>query len=247
MASKAMTDLSWLTARPIAHRGYHDQNKTVWENTLSAFQRAVDKGFAIECDVHLSSDGVPMIFHDQGLERLTGTDGFIWQRTAGELAALRIGGTADHVPTLRELLDLVDGRVPLVVELKGIPGRDDGLVKRVCDMLHGYKGKVAIMSFDHWLVRQFPAHAKKIPTGLTAYGTKNHEVEPHFSMLAYGISFTSYSVTELPNRFVDFVREKLSMPVITWTVRDRAMVEHTFAHADQMTFEGFDPDANLTS
>ena len=237
-----MADLSWLTARPIAHRGLHDMNNTVWENTLTAFARAADAGYAIECDVHLTSDGVPVVFHDDGLSRLTGTDGYVWQRTARELSALRVGGTADHPPTLKEMLDLVDGRVPLVVELKGTPGRDADLVERVCALLHGYRGKVAIMSFDHWLIRQFPAHARGIPTGLTAWGGENHEIEAHFSMLAHGLSFVSYSVQHLPNRFTGFVREKLGMPVITWTVRDMAAAETTFAHADQMTFEGFEPD-----
>jgi glycerophosphoryl diester phosphodiesterase len=237
-----MADVSWLTARPIAHRGYHDLNKACWENTLSAFGRAAENDFSIECDVHLSADGVPVVFHDDGLFRLTGKDGYVWQRTAREIAMLRVGGTADHVPTLKELLDTVHGRVPIVVELKGIPGHDDGLVERVCGMLRDYGGRAAIMSFDHWLIRQFPAHARDIPTGLTAWGDKEHELEAHFSMLAHGISFVSYGVGHLPNRFISFVREKLAMPVITWTVRDQAAVAATFAHADQMTFEGFVPE-----
>ena len=70
-----MTDIAWINERPIAHRGYHDLNKTRWENTLSAFAAAVERGFAIECDVHLSADGVPVVFHDDDLKRLTGTEG----------------------------------------------------------------------------------------------------------------------------------------------------------------------------
>ena len=89
-----MTDIAWIKQRPIAHRGYHDLNKTRWENTLSAFAAAVDKNYAIECDVHLSADGVPVVFHDHDLKRLTGSEGYIWQRTAAELQALSIGGTA---------------------------------------------------------------------------------------------------------------------------------------------------------
>ncbi|MEO5322748.1 glycerophosphodiester phosphodiesterase [Mesorhizobium sp. CC13] len=237
-----MTDLAWLTARPIAHRGLHDLNKQCWENTLSAFERAAQRGYAIECDVHLTADGDVVVFHDNALDRLTGTEGYVWQRTAAELGALRIGGTADHVPTLHELLRLVDGRVPLVIELKGIPGKDDGLVAKVGAALRDYHGKAAIMSFDHWLIRDFARHAPGIPGGLTAWGEKDHELEAHFSMLAHGISFVSYAVDHLPNRFVGFVRGRLGMPVITWTVRDRNAVERTFAHADQMTFEGFLPD-----
>lgn len=238
-----MSDLSWLTARPIAHRGLHDLNRECWENTLSAFERAAERGYAIECDVHLTADGVPVVFHDGQLARLAGQEGYVWQRTAAEMAALRVGGTDDHVPTLEQALALVAGRVPVVIELKGIPGRDEGLVAAVADALRGYEGKAAIMSFDHWLIRDFGRDAPGIPAGLTACGEKEHEIEAHFSMLAHGIDFVSYDVTQLPNRFVTFVRDKLGMPVITWTVRGEADVQRTFAYADQMTFEGFDPDA----
>lgn len=238
-----MTDLSWLTARPIAHRGYHDMNRTRWENTLPAFDAAIAQNFAIECDVHLSADGVPVVFHDDDLLRLAGQDGYVWQRTAAEMGALSIGGTGDHAPTLSEMLDRVAGRVPLVIELKGIPGHDDGLVAKVAELLRAYSGRAAIMSFDHWLIRRFPTEAAGIPAGLTAYGQKQSEIEAHFSMLGNGISFVSYGVFDLPNPFIRFVRERLAMPVITWTVRKPAEVAQTVAEADQMTFEGFDPDA----
>ena len=238
-----MTGLTWLVERPIAHRGFHDMNKTRWENTLSAFGAAAERGYAIECDVHLTADGEVVVFHDDELKRLAGVEGYVWQRTAAELGALRVGGTADHVPTLYEMLAYVGGRVPIVIELKGIPGRDHGLVRKVARALKGYDGKVAIMSFDHWLIREFAEHAPGVPAGLTAWGDKDHEIEAHFAMLAHGISFVSYGVVHLPNRFVHFVRDRRAMPVITWTVRDQAAVEATFAHADQMTFEGFEPNA----
>jgi glycerophosphoryl diester phosphodiesterase len=242
-----MSDIAWITKRPVAHRGYHDLNKTRWENTLSAFAAAVEKNYAIECDVHLSSDGVPVVLHDNDLKRLTGSEGFVWQRTAAELTALKIGGTADHLPTLAETLSLVAGRVPLVIELKGIAGHDAGLVACVARQLRNYPGKAALMSFDHWLIRDFAKDAPGIPAGLTAYGGMQQEFEAHCSMLANGISFVSYDVTALPNKFVSFVREQLAMPVISWTVRDQAALRLSEAHADQMTFEGFDPDGALTS
>src|SRR5690606_25227319 len=122
LTADGMTDISWLAERPIAHRGYHDQNGRRWENTLSAFDAAIERGYAIECDVHLSADGVPVVFHDDTLERLTGREGTVYQKTAAELAQMKIGGTEDHVPTLAEMLARVRGRVPLVIELKGIEG-----------------------------------------------------------------------------------------------------------------------------
>ena len=235
-----MTDISWLTQRPIAHRGYHDMNKTRWENTLSAARAAIERNYAIECDVHLSSDGVPVVFHDSELERLTGQNGFIYEKTAAEMAAMKIGGTDDHAPTLRELLEVIDGRVPLVIELKGIEGKDNGLVKAVASVLSGYQGQAAIMSFDHWLVRRFAEDAPGIPGGLTAEGKGSRDLELHFSMLAHPISFVSFSVSDLPNPFISFVREKLAMPVITWTVRDQQARDTTARYADQVTFEGYE-------
>src|SRR5690606_31589905 len=119
---------------------------------------------------HLTGDGEVVVFHDDTLSRLTGTDGYVWQRTAAEMAALRVGTTRNHPPRLSELLDLVAGRVPLVIELKGIPGRDEGLVARVAQALSAYDGKAAIMSFDHWLVRDFAGQAPGVVAGLTAWG-----------------------------------------------------------------------------
>lgn len=239
-----VSNLSWLTARPIAHRGYHDLNRTRWENTLSAFDAAADRDFAIECDVHLSADGVPVVFHDEELKRLTGSDGFVHEKTAADLAQIKIGGTGDHVPTLAEMLARIGGRVPLVIELKGIEGKDEGLVAKVGDLLRTYRGHAAIMSFDHWLVRKFATEAPGIPAGLTATGRRPGELEAHFSMLAHTISFCSFHVWDLPNPFVSMLRETLRMPVITWTVRDAKALELTRTHADQMTFEGFDPDVS---
>lgn len=235
-----MSDLSWLVRRPIAHRGYHDLNRTRWENTLPAFDAAIAHDYAIECDVHLSADGVPVVFHDDTLERLTGQQGNIFDKTAAELGQMKVGTTADHVPTLAEMLARVRGRVPLVIELKGIEGKDVGLVKEVAKTLEGYDGDVALMSFDHWLVRDFARDAPGIPGGLTAHGRTPRDLEAHFSMLAHPISFVSFGVMDLPNPFVSLVREKLAMPVITWTVRDQWSRDVTAAHADQMTFEGFE-------
>ena len=118
-----------------------------------------------------------------------------------------------------------------------------GLVERVGEMLRDLSGQ----GRDHVVrpladSRLCPAYARAFRRGLTAWGTATQEIEAHFSMLAHGIDFVSYAVDHLPNPFVTFVRDRLGMPVISWTVRDEAAVELTFAHADQMTFEGFEPE-----
>lgn len=237
-----MIDCMWLKDKPVAHRGLHDGNKLVWENTLSAFRRAVDGGHPIECDVHLTADGEVIVFHDSDLKRLTGLEGKIHEKALADMEAMSIGGTTDYPPSLKTMLDFVNGRVPLVVELKGDLGHDDGLVAAVGLLLKNYTGKVAIMSFDHHLIRQFKRVLPGVAAGLTAEGLRDADIEAHFSMLAHDIDFVSYNVHHLPNRFVTFVREKFGMPVITWTVRTPEAFAKTYAEANQATFEGIDPD-----
>lgn len=237
-----MIDCSWLKERPVAHRGLHDGNRLVWENTLSAFRRAVETGHPIECDVHLTSDGEVIVFHDSDLKRLTGLEGFVHQKTLNEMKAMFVGGTSDQPLSLRDMLDFVAGRVPLVIELKGDSGHDDGLVAAVGLLVKDYSGKVAIMSFDHHLIRQFKRVLPGVAAGLTAEGTRDSDIEGHFAMLAHDIDFVSYNVHHLPNRFITFVREKLRLPVITWTARSPEDFAKTYAEADQPTFEGIDPD-----
>ncbi|MBB4142054.1 glycerophosphoryl diester phosphodiesterase [Rhizobium rhizoryzae] len=231
----------WIKEIPVAHRGYHDQNKKVWENTLSAFSRAVEAGFAIECDIQLSSDSVPMVFHDHTLERLCGIAGDVREKSAAELGLLSVGGTGDKVPRLRQMLDLVKGKVPLVIELKGRTEEDDdGFAEAVLEVLEGYQGKVALMSFDHHLLFALKKAGSPFPVGLTAEGNDPDKFFEHDEAMQAGLDFISYHWAHLPNSFVEAQRSR-GIPVITWTVRDENARSHTYTHADQMTFEGFDP------
>lgn len=240
-----MSNIEWLTKLPISHRGLHDLNNKCWENTLPAFQAAIDKNFAIECDVHLTKDKKIIVFHDDDLKRLAKREGKITELTLDEARKLKIGTTGDHAPSLREVLDLVKGRVPLVIELKGIEGQDDGLIQGVANELATYSGPVAIMSFCHHLIRDFARLAPGIPCGLTAEGSNTKALEAHFSMLAHKLDFVSYHVDELPSPFITFIREKLHMPVITWTVKNMESKRRSDLYADQITFEGFDPRAMI--
>ncbi|WP_337269780.1 glycerophosphodiester phosphodiesterase [Oryzifoliimicrobium ureilyticus] len=235
-----MTSADWIKATPIAHRGYHDLNKEIWENTLSAFSRAVEAGFAIECDLQYASDGVPVVFHDDDLERLCNLKGDVRGKTSSELSLLSIGGTKDKVPTLKQLLQHVNGRVPLVIELKGREGDDEGFAETVLEILADYQGKVALMSFDHWLLADLKAANCPYPVGLTAYGKEPEALALHENAMALGLDFISYFFADLPNPFISAQRQH-GTPVITWTVRNEEARKITFEQADQMTFEGFDP------
>lgn len=250
-----MTDLSFLTARPIAHRGYHDTAEGRVENTLSAVQAAVDRGFAIEIDVHLSADGQVFVFHDWTLDRLTRGTGPIAGLSLQDLKSVPFKTTDDRIPSLREVLDAVGGKVPLVIEVKSEhSGPETELVAALARELGGYEGHIAVMSFSPAVVLELKRTAPHLVRGIVADDAEDEEyaalspAERHaLATLAHAGEtephFVSYWVKLLPNAVSRKVREDWKLPLITWTVRtpeDRLATER---HADQMTFEGFDPDA----
>ena len=237
-------DLSWLTARPIAHRGFHAVGGVGRgrENTPTAFRAGVEAGFAIELDVQLSADGEAMVHHDATLDRLTGETGPVLARDADALGRIEVGG--DPIATLPQVMAIVADAVPLVVEVKA-ETLDDADAERLTDrtvaLARHYRGRVAPMSFDHRVLRR--CIELGAPCGLTAEGATDAAFARH-AMVADGAAFLSYAVDHLPNPFVAAFRAS-GRPVITWTVRTPAQVAATRAHADQMTFEGIHPPAVL--
>ncbi len=149
--------------RPYAHRGLW--GGAVPENSLAAFRLAAEKGFAIELDVQLSKDGEVMVFHDYTLTRMCGKEVKLAALTAAELATCRLDGTEEVIPTFREVLDAVGGRVPLLVELKGESG-NTALCPAVAALLDAYKGKWCVESFNPLLLRWFKKHRKDAARGL---------------------------------------------------------------------------------
>lgn len=147
---------------PYAHRGLHD--KTIPENSLPAFRAAVEGGYGIELDVQLSSDGEVMVFHDESLLRMTGCDASLYSKTKEELTALTLGDTDERIPTFREVLSLIDGRVPLLVEIKS-----DHAVLEVCrktaELLDEYKGAYMIESFHPLAVNWFRKNRPSVVRG----------------------------------------------------------------------------------
>jgi len=147
--------------RPIAHRGLHDVSKGIYENTLSAARAAVEGGYNIELDIQPSSDMVPMVFHDYELERLTSESGETRSIAAQTLTKISIKDTKDKIPTLKEFLKVIDGKVGLVIELKGRKNEDEGFVAAIADLLSDYKGDAVTMSFEHHILRKVMIEAMK--------------------------------------------------------------------------------------
>jgi glycerophosphoryl diester phosphodiesterase len=248
-----MAGLDWLTARPIAHRGLHDAAAGVVENTSSAVQRAMDANFGIEVDLQITADGEAVIFHDATLERLTGRPERLNSTTTGALKAVPFKATSDRIMSLGDLCDLVAGRVTLLLELKSLHDGDRRLPQRVADVLRGYSGPVAAMSFDPQQVLDLRQIAPNLPRGLTAGGWKPDERKKTMAKsgqnnggyiwdgLRMRPQFVAYAVRELPAALPLMARYLFGMPLLTWTVRtpeDRARADRW---ADQIIFEGFTP------
>ncbi|MFG1419193.1 glycerophosphodiester phosphodiesterase family protein [Xanthobacter sp. V0B-10] len=247
-----MSDLSWLTARPVAHRGLHDAASGIVENTPSAVDAAVRAGFAIEVDLQLSADGVPMVFHDSTLERLTTAEGPLRARTAAQLQALPFRATADRMMRLDDLLARVDGRVPLVIELKSARTPATALAARAAARVAAYGGPAALMSFDPRLLAVVRREAPAVPRGIVAERNFEGEDEPPLGVLRRltlghllhwprsRFQFVAYRVADL-DALGPRIARRLGLPLLTWTVRTAADRARAARLADQMIFEGFRP------
>ena len=156
---------------PIAHRAYHDVRQGRPENSRAAIKAAIDAGYGIEIDLQLSRDGVPMVFHDETLERLTPREGWVCDLSAAQLADIPLKGGDEGIPTLTDVLSLVAGRVPLLIELKDQTLRmaetDGRLEQATATALAAYTGPVAVMSFNPHCIARMAAYAPTLPRGLT--------------------------------------------------------------------------------
>lgn len=238
--NKSKHDLKWMIERPIAHRGLHDVSKGIYENTLSAARAAVAGGYNIELDIQPSSDMVPMVFHDYELERLTRESGDTRSVAAKTLSNIFIKDTKDKIPTLEEFLGVIDGKVGLVIELKGRKNEDEGFVAAIADLLSTYKGDAAIMSFEHHLLRDARNIAPHLALGLTAEGDDRRYDKHKAIAQECNVDFISYYLKELDCKFVrEFM--KTGREAISWTIRSPEDKAYSDNFVDQVTFEGFKP------
>jgi len=217
-----------------AHRGLHGNGRI--ENSPSAFAAAIAAGHGIECDVRRSADGRAIVFHDRELDRLTGETGPVAARSAAELARIALRGTGETIPTLRDLLDLVAGQVPLLIELKNKRERPAApLCRAVLRDLEGYRGPHAVMSFDPrvsaWFARRSPGTARGLVVSEANARTLVAAFKRHLALWRARPDFLAYDVRDLPSRFAASQRAR-GLPVLTWTVATAALRRRAAEHAD---------------
>lgn len=249
-----MTDLpDAFLRRPIAHRALHDVADGRPENSRAAIRAAITAGYGIEIDLQLSRDGRAMVFHDDDLDRLTEAAGPVRQRDAADLRAIALRGGDEGIPDFAEVLDLVAGRVPILVELKdqhGQMGENDGGLEGAAVLdLAGYAGPVALMSFNPHMVRRVAGLAPGIPRGLVscdfAPGYWPHLPEAMRARLraipdyaAAGCAFISHQANDLDRPRVAELKAQ-GAAVLCWTIRSAAQEAHARKRADNITFEGY--------
>lgn len=236
---------------PITHRGLH--GPAVPENSLAAFRAAIEAGYGIELDVQHAADGEPMVFHDYDLLRMAGSEGFIADATRDELGRLRLGKTDEGIPTLAEVLRLVAGRVPLLIEIKDQDGRlgenIGDLQDRVATLLQPYEGPAAVMSFNPEAVAAFTRASQKVPAGLVTCAFDEDdwpmlEAEQRRGLGALkdfdrsGAVFVSHDRQDLANPALAALKAR-GVPVLSWTVRSPEEEAQARRVADNITFEGY--------
>lgn len=240
---------------PLTHRGLHDLAAGVPENAPSAFRAAIAAGYGIELDVQLTADGQAMVFHDDTLDRVADGSGPIRAHSADALRQIHLRGSNDTIPSLPDVLALVAGQVPLLIEIKEFlasmrrtPGH---LEKAVATALQGYPGPVAVMSFNPHCVAHLARLAPQVARGLTtgAYDpVKNAPIPPDVCARLRGIpdydttrsSFISHQASDLDRpRVADL--KALGATILCWTIRSPEQAAKALTIAHNITFEGYRP------
>lgn len=217
----------WLGAHAYAHRGLHNEHAP--ENSLAAFRGAIAAGLGIECDVRKCVDGRAIVFHDAELDRMTARKGALAARTVGDLTKIALGAGEETIPTLVDTLELVAGRVPLLLELKMPEDRPVGpLCRAVRRDLVGYTGLVAVMSFDprvsQWFAQKMPALARGLVISEQGSRTLLAGFKRHRTIKASRAQFLACDIRDLPGSLARR-QAKRGMPLASWTVRSAAQLE----------------------
>jgi glycerophosphoryl diester phosphodiesterase len=250
-----MTLSAAFLSTPIAHRALHDRTTGRVENGRAAVTAAIKAGYGIEIDVQASADNIAMVFHDYQLDRLTHETGQVRARSAQMLRTIGLRDSVETIPTLAEILALVAGQVPLLIEIKdqdGALGPDVGpLEDSVAQDLQDYVGEVAVMSFNPHSVAAMAKHAPGLARGLTTETFNTDEWSnlslarcTHLSQIvdfdAVGATFISHSARDLGHPAVAALKAK-GVPVLCWTIRSAQAEQTARKIADNITFEGYTP------
>ncbi len=245
---KTKTQKKTLWSLPTAHRGLHGASAP--ENSLPAFEAAIEKGYAIETDVHFTKDKQLVLFHDDGLFRMTKDKRRLSECTLGELSSLRLGGTDEKIPLLEELLRLDGGRTPILLEIKNEPEADAGeFLGAIAQAFSNYKGAYAVQSFQPMYVKRYKKLCPNIPCGLLTHSDPNPKIffPPFAGIKRHIVAKMSLNFLVKP----DFLSFEFHSPTkkartfkgtkFCWTVRSKEDETRARKVADNIIFENYLP------
>ena len=204
-----MKDILFLKENLIAHRGIH--NKIIKENTIEAFKKAIDNNYPIELDVHLTKDNKLIVFHDDNLNRLANINKNIKDCKLKELKNIK----EINIPTLEEVLNLVNDKVPLIIEIK--TDRETEIVDYLIELLDKYKGRFAIISFSKKIIKDISKKRSNYIKGILISNTGKSIIDKLKNLWIYkrlNIDFLSVSINVANGRFIKFFKK----PIIIWTI-----------------------------
>lgn len=238
---------NWMYDTPIAHRGYFDDASP--ENSLKAFQNAIDRGFAIELDVQILKDETLVVFHDESLERMTGKSGKLLESNYQDIKGLKLKDTAEPIPTFEDVLRLVDGQVPLMVEFKN-ESKNTRLERLGYDLLKSYKGAYVIQSFNPISVNWFKRNAPSVVRGQLSCRYENNKIS-RLTKFALRNLFTNvmthpdyviYDINALETPVINRLKRR-GMPLFSYTAKSKLDYDYALKMQMPACFEGFDPQA----
>ena len=239
-----------LTGWDYAHRGLYDNEHGIPENSMAAFRRAVDKGYGIELDVHLTADNQLVVFHDDTLTRMCGMNKKISSFLYSDLMQLRLLGTEEGIPLFKDVLELIDGKVPLIIELKVDGSNQNLLCPLVWQLLSRYKGDYCIESFHPFVLQWFKRHEPQVARGQLSCNF--FKENPHCDIVLFLMSnlmtnffthpdFIAYKYLDLDNPAVIYNRKLFHIMTVVWTIPGKPTYDRFKNKVDVMIFEGFEP------
>lgn len=246
----------WLESTLIAHRGLHDNEQGIIENSISAFANTMDKGYIIELDVSLTKDNQLVVFHDKKLKRLFGIDKYLKDTTYEELSKLKFNNSKETVPLFSEVLSFVNGKVPLLIEIKNV-GKVGEMESMIYSELENYEGQYAIQSFNPYTLKWFKTNAKDVLRGQLSgnFATSDYDVQNDGAkrmpwIERYVLSNLLLNFESRPN-FINYEVEntdtdtlqnlkKLGVPILGWTIDDKAEYQEAKDYFDNFVVNTVD-------
>ena len=234
----------------IAHRGLHDVSKGIPENSLSAFKKAVENGYGVELDLQMTKDGQLVVFHDGTLKRMCGVDKVLTQMTYEELQEYRLWGTEEKIPLFEEVLQVIDGRVPMIIEMKS-EGKCFEATAKMCKRMEDYKGIYCMESFHPFLVHWVRMHYPKMIRGQLSMDFFIEEADKPFyqklvmtSLMANCLArpdFIAYKHDQKEQFSYKLCRRLFRFENVAWTIKSQEQLDNAKKTFRVMIFDSFVP------